>query len=275
MSCRHCSIIVAGGLGNQMFQYALALSLRFLGYDVTLDTSTYDFLKMHNGYELDRVFGIKESVIHKQGFHMFWLRFLARFKPKGLYFGDYCEFNEEVLLSPSRYINGCWQDERYFSSIADSVRCAFVFDQIDDANSQIAEEMQRIQSVSIHIRRGDYSVSGMTIIGKDYYQRAIEYITNVIGNAFFYVFSDDDNVARDIVNGLDIRYRIISHNRGEDSYKDMYLMTQCKHNIIANSSFSWWGAWLNNNQDKIVIAPKVWDNKITIFKPQAEGWILV
>lgn len=275
MSCSHCSIIVAGGLGNQMFQYALALSLRFLGYDVTLDTSTYDFLKMHNGYELDRVFGIKESVVRKQGLHMFWLRLLAKLKPKGLYIGDHCVFNEEVLLSPSRYINGGWQDERYFSSIADSVRCAFVFDQIDDANSQIAEEMQRSQSVSIHIRRGDYSESGMTIIGRDYYQRAIKYITDVIGNAFFYVFSDDDNVARDIVNGLDILYRIISHNRGEDSYKDMYLMTQCKHNIIANSSFSWWGAWLNNYQDKIVIAPKVWDNKITCFKPQAEGWILV
>lgn len=269
------SVVVTGGLGNQMFQYALALSLRSTGYSVILDVSTYDFLEMHNGYELERVFGINETVVRKQGWHMFFLRVLAKIKPKRLYTGDHCVFDETLLNKPSRFIFGCWQDERYFIGIKDVIHKAFCFRHIDELNLSIAKEMNSCQAISLHIRRGDYFEAGMTIISENYYRKAVEWILSHVKGAFFFLFSDDEVEAIKIAESLGIKYRYISHNHGKESYKDMYLMTQCKHNIIANSSFSWWGAWLNQNPSRIVIAPSVWKESNKFFHPQSKNWILL
>lgn len=273
---KHKLMIVTGGLGNQMFEYAFLMALRSKGYKVTIDTSYYDYVKMHNGYELERVFGIQESLVNKQGLHLLWLRFLNRFRPKYFYLADDMTFNQAYLDRPANYIWGYWQDERYFKEIELSVRDIFKFQNIDEHNKTIAQTMSKICSVSLHVRRGDYSEFGMNLIGEEYYSKAIEHIRETVGNElFFYIFSDDAEVAKRIADTMGIRYTMVSHNQGGDSYKDMFLMSQCKHNIIANSSFSWWGAWLNSNKEKIVVAPKNWDSQKLHFAPQCKNWIII
>ena len=268
------SVIMSGGLGNQMFQYALVLALRSRNFKVSIDTSYYDFVKMHNGYELEHVFGVHEHMVNKQGFHILWLRWLNKFRPKCLYVADTLQYDSGCIVNPKKYIWGYWQDERYFKGIESKVRTTFQFRGIDEFNMAIAHEMKSKDSISFHVRRGDYAAFGMNLIGDDYYQKAIKYIKRMIETPFFYIFSDDVSVAKNLADKMGISYKLISHNMGDESYKDMFLMSQCKHNILANSSFSWWGAWLNGNDKKIVIAPKEWNAANPICHPQADGWLL-
>ena len=267
--------IITGGLGNQMFEYAYVMALRERGIEVILDISYYDFFKMHNGYELGRVFGIKEDTVSSQGVHMLWLRLLNRFRPSSLYTYDDLQFNGDALINPKKYIFGYWLDEKYFTSISSQVRKIFQFEGIDGYNLQLAEQMHNIESVSLHVRRGDYSEFGINLVGEEYYQKAINRIKEMLSNPVYYIFSDDVEVAENIAKKLNIEYVMVTHNQNQDSYKDMYLMSQCKHNIIANSSFSWWGAWLGNNVNKITIAPKTWLESSPDFKPQLDNWILL
>lgn len=249
-------IILQGGLGNQMFQYALALSLRYEGIDVQLDTSLYDSLKMHNGYELERVFGIREPVIKQKWIHTLW-RISNRFDIPYLIKRDNFKYDNSIYTTRALYYNGYWQNEHYFKYIEKIVREFFQFKGLDNRNKEFACEISQKNSVSIHIRRGDYADFGMTIINREYYAKAILNITERVGNPYFYVFSDDMKEAKLLMGCLDVPFQIVDFNLGADSYKDMYLMSKCHHNIIANSSFSWWAAWLNDNSYKIIIAPKI------------------
>jgi len=267
-------MIALGGLGNQMFQYAFVIALRELGKKVQLDLSMYNSIVMHNGYELDRVFGIKENTVCKKGIHLYLLRILNKFKPASIATFDNFIFDEEALLTPKTFIWGFWQDERYFKKVNNQVRNAFSFKDIDDFNMSIAHEMKNKNSVSLHIRRGDYAEYGMSFVDESYYRNAVKIISEKVQNPEYYIFSDDEKEAERIGRVLGISYRMINHNKGLESYKDMYLMSQCKYNIIANSSFSWWGAWLNNNPNKLVVAPRIWEKKRPQFKPQAMNWIL-
>ena len=226
-------------------------------------------------YELERVFGIKEKTISKKGLHLFLLRCLNKYKPKSLVSLDHSQYNEKLLKHPKRYINGYWQDERYFSSVEENVKDVFQFKGIDEENENLAHEIASCNSVSLHIRRGDYASYGMSLVGQEYYSIAIKYINDNINSPIFYVFSDDKDAAEEIVGALNVKYKFVDINHGEYSYKDMFLMSCCKHNVIANSSFSWWGAWLNSNLNKIVIAPAQWDGKNKSFHPQCESWILL
>lgn len=268
-------IIFRGGLGNQMFQYALLLALRKKGHNIKCNISIYGLLKMHNGFELSRVFGINEELVSYTGIKLYLLRILIKINPFKILLADSGVYNEIIIQNPPKLIDGYWQDERYFFSAPDEVRKAFAFKSIDEFNQQIAIEMKRNNSVSLHIRRGDYAEYGMTILGETYYRKATDKIKSIVENPVFYIFSDDTKVAEELAVKLNLTYKMISLNRALDSYKDMYLMSQCKHNIIANSSFSWWGAWLNSNPDKIVIAPSVWDKKNHEIHPQSQSWILV
>ena len=135
--------------------------------------------------------------------------------------------------------------------------------------------MKNCNSVSVHIRRGDYAECGISLLGFRYYISAISIINDKVSNPKFYFFSDDITVAKDIAEQMNVDYTIISHNQGEKSYQDMFLMSQCKYNIIANSSFSWWGAWLNTFHDKIVISPKKWVESDDLHNPQLDSWILI
>lgn len=271
--------IMTGGLGNQMFQYAYCYSLRKLGIEVTIDTSLYLQNVMHNGYELPEVFNIKESVISKRGIHLFIIRLLLHLKPSIF-------LKEEqlgiIMSKPSfwnRYIKGEFQSTRYFEDFQKEIRNLYSFKYIDLENRRLAKELAEVNSVSLHIRRGDY-VNNPTYSGictKEYYLNAINIIKRNIGECKFYVFSNDKEWSRSFMKSLneDIDFRVVDINNGSNSYADIYLMSKCKHNIIVNSSFSWWGAWLNPNTDKIVISPKKWAN-VEEFKYQnivPKGWI--
>lgn len=258
-------IIVSGGLGNQMFQYALYLALKDKGRDIMLDNSLYSHVEMHYGYELKRCFGLNDPPTQGGKLHLLFLRILLKLKPKKILYQDTLEYNENVFTTRCNYISGYWQSEKYFCQIENIIRATFEFKSIDAYNKNLAEEINSQNSVSIHLRRGDYLGNSLYsgICADEYYMKAIdEIVINVKKNddLFFYVFSDDKEYASEFINKLNYPARLIDFNKGEDSYKDMYLMSQCKHNIIANSSFSWWGAWLNTYSDKIVVAPQKWFN---------------
>jgi hypothetical protein len=171
-------------------------------------------------------------------------------------------FNPELFkLHGSFYLDGYWQNELYFKDIEKTIRSDFQFVRpIDERNKNIAELIKNSNSVSIHIRRGDYINNQLYsgICTEDYYQKAIRFINAKLKNKTFFVFSDDIQWCKSHFNSDNFHF--VQGNEGTNSYKDMQLMSYCKHNIIANSSFSWWGAWLNNNLGKIVIAPERWLN---------------
>jgi len=258
-------VIVSGGLGNQMFQYALFLALKEKQKNVTLDTSLYSFLKMHNGFELKKCFGIEQQDVKYSKWDLLKLRALLKFKPKSLVFNDPNYFDEKIFKTNCYYLSGYWQSEKYFKQIEEKIKNAFNFKNIDESNKEILTRLVNHISIAIHIRRGDYLgnsiYSGVCTDG--YYSKAIQLMISKIGtteNIMFYVFSDDMEFSAKFIEKFNIPYRLININSKENSYKDMCLMSMCRHNIIANSSFSWWGAWLNGNPDKIVIAPQNWFN---------------
>ena len=270
-------MFVAGGLGNQMFQYALLIALRDNRHRVTMELGYYDISNAHYGFELPRVFGIKEKTdnFNRRSLNSCYFRLLNKIAPGSIYSEDDLVYNADLLIKPRKYIKGFWQDERYFNPIRQKVIEVFKFRGIDERNLTVADELKKCNSVSLHIRRGDYITYGFPIVDIEYYRRSVEYVSDRIPNPVFYVFSDDHYAAESIMRSLGVNYLLITHNKGRDSYKDMYLMSMCKHNIIANSSFSWWGAWLNQNTNKIVVAPENWDERNAGFRPQSSSWTLL
>jgi len=151
----------------------------------------------------------------------------------------------------------------------------------DKLNNEISKIMQDTNSVSIHIRRGDYIANPITfqyhgLCSMEYYKKAIQYINENINRPIFFFFSDEIDWVKDNLKIPKDCY-FIDHNKMENDYLDLWLMSQCKHNIIANSSFSWWGAWLNTNKEKIVIAPKKWFNNAAIDTTDLipEEWLII
>lgn len=267
-----------GGLGNQMFQYAFGRAYG-LKHDVEVKYDVY-------GYGMDKIrayglahFNIKENLatledlkaiknpygIISKAVRYFRFKFLREFHL------DYSKklFNTRL---DNHYFAGFFQSEKYFAEIKDIIQreftLAFPLKQV--TLETLAKIEEAPVSVSIHIRRGDYveSAKNRFILGScdlEYYDKAIETITNGFPEAKFFVFSDDIEWAR---ANLHTGYPVVFVSNPEiPDYEEIHLMSVCKHNIIANSSFSWWGAWLNKNEDKIVIAPKKWTNHSTDQHP--------
>jgi hypothetical protein len=257
---------LSGGLGNQMFQYAAAraLSLR-LRTELLLDISWFK----HNSktaisprsYELG-VFTVEakkydgQSVISK-----LFIKKHTVFQEK------YFQYNSDILeVSENTLLEGYWQSEKYFEDKAGEIRKDFTFNSKPTSqNYSLLREIQMNKnSISLHVRRGDYVSDKKTnqvhgLAGIDYYSRALDLISEKIREPHYYIFSDDPGWCKNNLN-LKSPATFIEHNVGTSSFEDMRLMSACYHNIIANSSFSWWGAWLNANQTKTVIAPKDWFN---------------
>lgn len=252
----------SGGLGNQMFLYGLYYSFLKNGIDTKIDLSHFSDEKNHNGFELHKIFSLKlkyssalqNFLLSKSTKLMYWMG-KHPYKEK---LADQYLYNKKVNEIRFGYLKGYWQSEKYFSDYSDALRNELKFPALtDERNKKIASEMIAANSVSIHIRRGDYLVSGRNFaLDLDYYREAVKYIQNKVANPVFYVFSDDMNWAKE--NFSNQSFIAIDWNKGENSYIDMQLMSLCKHNIIANSSFSWWGAWLNPNPEKTVMAPARW-----------------
>jgi hypothetical protein len=268
---------VIGGLGNQMFQYASGLALAHLhqtGFEI--DVSGFRGYALHNGFELNRVFNISAKTCSTGNMYKMLSISGAKFVRRVLRRPAFSKIrHKKHIVEPSHaywapflslsnhlYLDGYWQSEKYFKEIDAVIRGEFTFKpSMNTHNNNIAEQIKATNSVSLHIRRGDYvSNPQNAFIGTcslDYYASAIKYINSVVPQAHFFIFSDDvDWVKANLI--LESKHTYVDFNKGADSYNDMRLMSLSKHNIIANSSFSWWGAWLNNHSDKIVIAPKKW-----------------
>jgi hypothetical protein len=259
-----------GGLGNQMFQYAFYKTLQKKHSDIRVDLSAYKIDKSHNGYELEHIFNVKlrkVSGIVSDAYDINNRKWLPRkirkiFGLNRYHKNEHTDFVFDPLIlsnSESRYFSGFWQNEMYFKDIASEIKDNFQFLPLTDPqNLEALQQIKQSNSVSIHIRRGDYvdhpSFGGLC--DKHYYQQAIELINSKTEDAKFFIFSNDIDWCKAT---LDIpSAEFISWNTGSNSYIDMQLMSECKHNIIANSSFSWWAAWLNSNPSKIVVGPAKW-----------------
>ena len=260
---------ITGGIGNQMFQYALKLKLDSLSNEpCNIDIRFYQSENIHNGYELDKVFGINATQYEgplrafADQFKLLYKIFF-RIGVRSLKTAHHvteirtCYRSDVFMTEKNCYIDGYWQSQEYFQGVEDVVRKAFQFPEFtEQENLKLEQIINTKQSVSLHVRRGDYlGVSRFVSLGKtNYYQSAIEYIKSVIEKPLFVVLSDDIEWSKENLD-LPVDSIFVTWNQGNKSYRDMQIMSICKHNIIANSSFSWWGAWLNNNPEKLVIAP--------------------
>jgi glycosyltransferase family 11 len=173
---------------------------------------------------------------------------------------------------------GYWQSALYFQSVIDEITCKFTFsiERLSDYSKKILHIVERCQSVSVHIRRGDYLLSANIdsvgfICNLSYYRLAMEYMEDCLDNAYFFIFSDEVGWAEEHISGENIM--VVSGNSGKDAWQDMCLMSKCRHHIIANSTFSWWGAWLGQNEDKFVVAPSRFSKNIIDEDLIPSSWI--
>jgi len=268
---------ICGGLGNQMFQYAAykSLSIDFARHLVLAVDSFADY-ELYNGYELERVFGIRSDIANgnisdylgmysnaniRKAFSIF-----PKFcRPNWFFYDDSNSKDDKSLRSASCiYAHGYWQSEFFFSRHSNLIRDDFEFTQpLPEALSLTVEKIVGINSISLHVRRGDYvnnpkanKFHGLCSVA--YYMEAAALIRKLVPDPFYFIFTDDPSWAKETICPILENSLVVEGNVALNSYLDMQLMSLCQHNIIANSSFSWWGAWLNKNKDKIVIAPSKW-----------------
>lgn len=282
-------IEASGGLGNQMFQYALYKKLESMDKDVVMDTSF--FRSKQNLRELEiGVFGVQyRSITDKEAAYIRGYGYQdtiidkIKYKLKSSKIKTYKDtienFQSKIFEMDDVYLCGYWQSEKYFKDIRNTILEEFSFPlETKERFQDLCKQMQKENSISIHIRRSDYlTEQNVKVYGnictEKYYENATAYMDRKIENPHYYVFTDDLEWTRDYFKGE--QYTIVDENRGKDSYADMYLMSQCKHNIIANSSFSWWGAWLNKNLNKKVLAPKKWFHNHEKDEIVCEDWIRI
>lgn len=281
---------ISGGLGNQMFQYAAARSLA-LKNDVplVLDTRHYAREREH-GYALD-AFSLADVPSgdirlppppRKRLQTLLWQ--LTRRQPR-IVREKSPAFDPSIAgLGGTAFIDGYFQSEKYFAAHAATIRSDLTPKAPPDAENAkwLAEIKAEPNAVSLHVRRGDY-VQNARFAARhgtctpQYYQRALAHVTEHLGTRpVVYAFSDDPDWVRENMN-LDAEVRIPGHNDASRNVEDLRLMSACKHHIIANSSFSWWGAWLNPNDHKIVAAPARWYADPAFHNPDiwAHGWVRI
>lgn len=276
---------IIGGLGNQMFQYALGRHLAKLNNtELKLDITTFEAYKLHN-YALSNL-AIQANLASALEINRLktnrLLRKLNLAKPSHIIEADQT-FNESVLqLRGDFYLEGYWQTEKYFKDIAEIIKHDFrVKAELSGRNREVAEQIATVNAVSVHVRRGDYAANQETLkihglCGPEYYNQAVSQMAEKVSQPNFFVFSDDPAWAKDnLIFAYPTFY--LGHNQADKNYEDLRLMNLCRHNIIANSSFSWWGAWLNNHPQKIVVAPQKWynDSSKNIQDIIPDNWIKI
>jgi len=272
-----------GGLGNQMFQYAAARRLAEKhSTPLKLDINWFETQALRH-YRL-RYFNIWENlatsneILNLVNNTTFYEKLFTPIRSKfgftqsldgfrrneGTFKEKYFHFDPKFMDAPNNiYVEGFWQSEKYFLEIASTIRQEFTLKYPQSLIfHQILELISNTCSISIHIRRGDYVNNSEAnlfhgVCSLDYYRYAVKYISEHVKDPHFFVFSDDFDWFNENLN-INAPMNLVSKNKSLRDYEELNLMSQCKHHIIANSSFSWWGAWLNSKVDKIVVAPKEW-----------------
>lgn len=283
-------VLIFNGLGNQMSQYAFYLAKRQRN-----NHTVYCVLGPRTQYSLDKLFGIPYRhnavlsllyrALDKAHFSNHrWLRRLLRptlrllgvkmiVEPLSRDF-DMRHFTHQKGIV---FYRGGWHSELNFTAVADAVKCRFRFPEIQDAAVlAVIDRIKSCQSVSLHLRRGDYL--GLSefqgVCTEAYYEHAIAYLESQIDSPEYFVFSDDPTYAREQF-GAKANFHIIDLNCGDNAWRDLYMMSLCRHNIIANSTFSWWGAWLNDNPSKIVVHPRYHLNGVETRDFYPRNWICI
>ena len=257
---------ISGGLGNQMFQYAFARALQTRGKRVYLHWHPHHSKSSHNGFELDRVFQLQLSdtiPLVSQSLLSRWQAWRLRKTARKREVHE-LQFQAHFLETQTGYLDGYWQTEQYFESIRDKICADFEFKPLmGPKNLELQQQLAQSETCSIHIRRGDYvghpELGG--ICNEAYYKNALKELDARHPDCALIVFSDDIEFSKDLLKERQ-QVQFCDWNRGSDSWIDLALMGRCTHHIIANSSFSWWGAWLSN-KNGTVVAPKKWSRKYT------------
>jgi hypothetical protein len=273
-------VSILGGLGNQLFQYAAARRLSELkNVNFKLDITAFNEYKLRE-YSLNH-YNIIENIAtpteieyytRKRKFNKFY-KCIPKLKPNNIpimFKEKHFSYNQEIVKIPNNiYLSGYWQNEKYFKDIEPIIRKEFKLKSISSEQSlKMADKIQNCNAVNLHIRRGDYISDQTTnqfhgVCSLEYYYMAIQKLSIKIEELHFFIFSDDIPWVRENLK-INFPTTYVSHNGTERDYEDLWLMSLCKHHIIANSSFSWWGAWLAENSKKIVIAPQRWFNNPSI-----------
>ena len=291
-------IQVAGGLGNQLQQYALYRKFVRMGKKARLDLSWFDGVKGNDGeakvtsrnLELayfDRLVYetcTREEKERMTGSDGFFGKLRRKLLPSTIHwFHESKMYHPEILSFEDMYLSGYFACEKYYSDILYDLREKIQFPPSDNPlNPELAQEMRACASVSVHVRRGDYlNEENRAMFGNictdAYYKKAMELIKEEVPDAHFYLFSDDVSYVKQKYQGEE--FTVVDINHGKDSFYDMWLMSNCKHNICANSTFSFWGARLNGNEGKIMIRPTIHKNSQVFQKEEMEdlwqGWRFV
>jgi hypothetical protein len=282
-----------GGLGNQLFQYAIARNLAFIHKtNVKVDITPFETYKLHE-YSL-KPLNIKESIASPKDVSSLKNptmkeRIKAKIRrrmpvPPASYIREkHYHFDPDILDLPNNiYLEGYWQTPKYFFDILDTLREEFNPHTVPGGKDlDILNKIKNSYSISIHMRRGDYVKNPKTqeyhgVCDIDYYKRCIRLLADKVQNPHFFLFSDDPKWCEE---NLHTNYRLtaVSHNDAKKNYEDLRLMSNCSHQIIANSSFSWWAAMLNKNPAKIVCSPQNWfkNSKNDIKDLLPETWIRI
>ncbi len=272
---------IVGGLGNQMFQYACARALASeLGLPLKVTQDMFGVYSSHYGPELERVFSLSLDVAQPSELveligvlrvlprvrRVFANKVLAPLRGRNFIvepnFRYWSGLRDRVQARG--YLQGYWQSERYFIKHAITIRNDFKFKHpLTGKNAELARDILNTVAVSVHIRRGDYVNNAKArsfhgVCQLEYYLNAIEILRTRDPRARFFAFSDDPKWVADVLLHRYPDLILVENNKCESSYNDMRLMSLCQHHIIANSSFSWWGAWLNPSPEKVVTAPRQW-----------------
>ena len=261
---------VFGGLGNQMFQYAFGQILKCkLETEVLYDTNDFKFYALRN-FELLN-FGFSFELANDDVCSKFRVSkwpsinyFVNKILTRRSYFYEPKIDLDRIHLQKENYFWGYWQFIDYYDSILESLREQFdLKSNLTEESSKVKNLIEELNSVSIHIRKSDYLLKKNSYFAScemDYYQKAIEYIKYEIKNPTFFIFSDDFEWVESNMNFKGSQYIYVKTNSVNSTIEDFVLMKSCKHNIIANSTYSWWAAYLNSYADKIVICPEKWYN---------------
>lgn len=244
-----------GGIGNQMFQYAFGrnISLKY-NTELKLDTTEFSAYGKHTGYSLN-IFNIDEKIATQEEINSAHNRYIETMNI----------FHEQPInMGDNTHFDGYFQSEKFFIDSKNIIVKDFIFKYpftfpFSDYSEKLLKQIESSDSVGVHVRRGDYFEEEeiKKIFGVDltnYYKSSIEHISNRVSDANFFIFSNDIDWCKKNLN-----YTPAIFVENNHPFNDFYLMVNCKHNIIANSTFSWWAAYLSKyNNDKIIIAPKQW-----------------
>lgn len=289
-----CVIIkYMGGLGNQMFQYALGQVFKNKGYKVLGDIRWYERDDADRDFLLPQIFPNVEVEIDEAGISKRFEKqhtnrnFICKvyqyfFRNSRVFYYEKQSylFEPNVFKVKNALIDGYWQSYKYYEDIKEKILEEFKFPPIKSKELiAVSDRIIKNKITSIHVRGGDYLQAENKNFGNncdgEYYSKAIKFIKEKESQAIFWGFTDDLEYAKQIVSFAEVEWLDIKQMTGYEDWMDMYFMSLCKNNILANSSFSWWGAYLNQNIGKIVIAPKKWDKRVVEDEMCPDEWIRI